>query len=174
MNRYVCRGPGLCTAITVLGVGLVLLTAAPSPAQTPEDEVVEVVQRLLDAIGDRDSASFRSLVLPEMQNLVVYTEDDSVVIVRRQAEQTIRSLGSAGPKYLERMWEPTVLVSGPIAAVWTPYDFYRDGEFSHCGVDAFHLVRTSEGWRIAAILYTVVRPQESCPASPLGPPEGPR
>ncbi len=154
--------------ILVSAIGLALQT--PARAQTPEDEVVEVVQRLLDAISDRDSASFRALVLPQLQNLVVYTEDDSVALAWRQTEESIRSLGAPGPKYLERMWEPTVLVSGPIAAVWTPYDFYRDGEFSHCGIDAFHLVKTLGGWQVAAIMYTVVRPQARCPESPLGPP----
>jgi hypothetical protein len=156
----------------VSALGLALHT--PALAQTPEDEVVDVVQRLLDAIGDRDSASFRALVLPQLQNLVVLPEDDSVRLAWRQTEESIRSLAAPGPEYLERMWEPTVLVSGPIAAVWAPYDFYRDGEFSHCGIDAFHLVRTPEGWRIAAIMYTVVRPQARCPDSPLGPPGGPR
>jgi hypothetical protein len=155
--------------ILVSALGLALQT--PARAQTPEDEVVDVVQRLLDAISDRDSASFRALVMPQLQNLVVFPEDDSVRLAWRETEGSIRSLGSPGPKYLERMWEPTVLVSGPIAAVWTPYDFYRDGEFSHCGIDAFHLVKTGEGWRVAAIMYTVVRPQERCPESPLGPPE---
>lgn len=158
------------TILMVSALGLALGT--PALAQTPEDEVVDVVQRLLDAIGDRDSASFRALVLPQLQNLVVFPEDDSVRLAWRETEESIRSLGAPGPEYLERMWEPTILVSGPIAAVWTPYDFYRDGEFSHCGVDAFHLVRTSEGWRVAAIMYTVVRPEARCPESPLGPPEG--
>jgi hypothetical protein len=155
--------------ILVSALGLALQT--PARAQTPEDEVVDVVQRLLDAISDRDSASFRALVLPQLQNLVVFPEGDSVKLAWRETEGSIRSLGSPGPKYLERMWEPTVLVSDPIAAVWTPYDFYREGEFSHCGIDAFHLVRTAEGWRVAAIMYTVVRPQARCPESPLGPPE---
>lgn len=170
MIGYARRWTRLRTLATGLAAGLALGAAAPSPAQTPEDEVVDVVQRLLDAIGDRDSASFRALVLPQLQNLVVYTEDDSVALAWRQTEESIRSLGGPGPKYLERMWEPTVLVSGPIAAVWTPYDFYRDGGFSHCGVDAFHLVKTPDGWQVAAIMYTVVRPQARCPESPLGPP----
>jgi hypothetical protein len=162
MTRY--------TRAIVFASALGLAIATPARAQTPEDEVVDVVQRLLDAIGDRDSASFRALVLPQLQNLVVFPEGDSVRLAWRETESSIISLGSPGPKYLERMWEPTVLVSGPIATVWTPYDFYRDGEFSHCGVDAFHLVKTGEGWRIAAIMYTVVRPEERCPESPLGPP----
>ena len=54
--------------------------------------------------------------------------------------------------------------------VWAPYDFHVNGAFSHCGVDVFSLVRTAEGWRIAAVAYTVER--EGCAPSPLGPPPG--
>ena len=49
-----------------------------------------------------------------------------------------------------------------------PYDFHRDGEFSHCGVDAFTLVRTESGWKISGGVYTVET--EGCAPSPLGPP----
>jgi hypothetical protein len=68
------------------------------------------------------------------------------------------------------MWDARVKIHGPIAVVWTPYDFYRGGRFSHCGVDAFTLVRVAGGWRIATGTYTVE--PAGCPASPLGRPGG--
>ena len=71
-------------------------------------------------------------------------------------------------RMLERMWDATVLVHGPLAQVWTPYDFHADGEFSHCGVDAFTLIKTSEGWRVSGVAYTVE--PTGCEPSPLGPP----
>jgi len=51
--------------------------------------------------------------------------------------------------------------------VWTPYDFWVDGKFSHCGIDIFDLVKTAEGWKISGATYTVER--TGCAASPLGP-----
>ena len=56
---------------------------------------------------------------------------------------------------------------GPIASVWTPYDFWVDGKFSHCGIDIFDLVKTAEGWKISGLTYTVER--TGCAPSPLGP-----
>jgi hypothetical protein len=41
----------------------------------------------------------------------------------------------------------------------------------HCGVDAFDLVETPEGWKIAGGVYTVE--MEGCAPSPLGAPTGP-
>jgi hypothetical protein len=67
------------------------------------------------------------------------------------------------------MWDPLVLVHGRIAVVWAPYDFHINGEFSHCGVDAFTLIKTENGWQIAGAAYTIE--PKGCAASPLGPVE---
>jgi hypothetical protein len=52
--------------------------------------------------------------------------------------------------------------------LWTPYDLYRNGSFSHCGVDAFTLVRGTRGWLVASVIYTIE--PTGCAPSPLGPP----
>jgi hypothetical protein len=72
-------------------------------------------------------------------------------------------------KALERMWDPEVRVRGAIAQLWTRYDFHGNGTFSHCGVDAFNLVKTDEGWKIAGAMWTVER--TGCAPSPLGAPK---
>ena len=56
---------------------------------------------------------------------------------------------------------------GSMAVVWAPYDFYRGGNFSHCGVDNFELVKIDGKWRISGVLFTVEK--EGCPTSPPGP-----
>ena len=66
------------------------------------------------------------------------------------------------------MWDPMVQVQDRVAMVWAPYDFHLDGEFSHCGIDVFTLLKGAEGWQVTSITYNVVR--EGCPPSPLGSP----
>ena len=58
---------------------------------------------------------------------------------------------------------------GPIASVWAPYDFYQGRNFSHCGVDAFHLVETDGEWLVQDLIYTVRQPP-ACELHPEGPP----
>ena len=67
---------------------------------------------------------------------------------------------------LERIWDPEVKIRGPIANVWTPYDFWIDGKFSHCGIDSFDLIKVDGQWKISGIMYTV---ESDCKPSPLGP-----
>ena len=45
-----------------------------------------------------------------------------------------------------------VVAIGAVAAIGT--DFWRDGKFDHCGIDSVNLLKTAEGWRIAAIVFT--------------------
>ena len=35
-----------------------------------------------------------------------------------------------------------------LATVWTPFTFYLDQKLSHCGVNSFQLVKTTNGWKI--------------------------
>ena len=74
-------------------------------------------------------------------------------------------------RFTERGYHHTVLVSGPVAMVWLPYDFYQDGKWSHCGVDVFTLLKTGGGWRIATLVWSVEQPP-ACSPHPDGPPPG--
>ena len=73
--------------------------------------------------------------------------------------------------FTERGYHPTALVSGPVAMVWLPYDFYQDGKWSHCGVDVFTLLKTDGSWRIATLAWSVDQPP-ACAPHPDGPPPG--
>ena len=57
--------------------------------------------------------------------------------------------------FVERFTKPpTVSIHGTIANVWGEYEFLREGKFAHCGVDSFNLLRTVDGWKVAAIFDT--------------------
>ncbi len=71
-------------------------------------------------------------------------------------------------EYRERYWDPTVLVRGSIAVVWTPYQFWADGKTSHCGIDVFDLLKEQGVWKIANVMWTVE--PDACPVTP---PQGP-
>ena len=51
----------------------------------------------------------------------------------------------------ERIYDVKIQVDGPLATAWTPYKFYFGENFSHCGVNAFTLIKTDDGWKISGI-----------------------
>lgn len=61
----------------------------------------------------------------------------------------------------ERIVFETIKIDGPLAAVWTPYKFYYNGVFSHCGVDSWQLVRINGTWKIQYLIDT--RRKDGCP-----------
>ena len=60
----------------------------------------------------------------------------------------------------ERIRFDMIKVDGPLASVWTPYQFFYKGQFSHCGVNSFQLVRLNNAWKIQYIIDT--RRRENC------------
>ncbi len=144
-----------------------LAAAASVSAQGNEkDAVLAAVQQFFDAMTARDVAASERVLIPEGRFASFRTADGKQVMRLRSNQDYINSLPSGKEKLRERMWKPEVKIRGPIANVWTPYDFWIDGKFSHCGIDSFDLVKVDGQWKIAGGTYTV---ETSCKPSPLGP-----
>jgi len=139
----------------------------PDPA-ADEQAVLDVLTAFFDAMAAGDAEGWEETVLEEV-TFVGTTQTTDGVAINRIAREEFLALLEGPTGFLERMWDPIVRVHGTIAMVWTPYDFHREGDFSHCGIDAFSLVKTNEGWKIASIVWTVE--PVGCGPSPLGPPE---
>ena len=60
----------------------------------------------------------------------------------------------------ERIAFDGIKIDGPMATAWTPYNFYFNGKFSHCGVNNFVLVKQDNGWKIQYIIDT--RRRQGC------------
>jgi hypothetical protein len=160
-------------AALVAAFGLAACTAvvkAPQTDATPDPEeaaVIAVVQQFFDAMAAKDVDAFRATMMPDA--LVYAAPVPAGQLGGRNAAADIEWLATTTDWLLERMWDPDVRVHGRIAMLWTPYDFWHNGEFSHCGIDIFTLVKTEAGeWKISSAVYTVER--EGCAPSPLGPP----
>ncbi len=119
-------------------------------------------------MATRDADKAESVLMPGGSYVSVRRKDGQIVLGGGPHKAFLEQLRTGKGTLLERIWQPRVSVHGDIANVWTPYDFYRDGKFSHCGIDSFNLVRTPEGWKIAGFIYTLEF--SGCEPSPLGPP----
>ena len=145
---------------TVL-VGLLAFLTIPRQTSAQDDaaEVITTVQRFFDSMAAKDTAEARQVLMLDATYFSVRDGPDGTRVRRSTNRAYVEGLSTQTDDWQERMWDPQVMVHGGIAVVWTPYDFHRNGQFSHCGVDAFSLVKTDEGWKIAGIVYTV---EEEC------------
>ncbi|ANO50302.1 nuclear transport factor 2 family protein [Woeseia oceani] len=146
-----------------LCAGLQAAHAAPADAA-----VLETLERFFDALEMREASTVRDLLLANGEIIASRETADGPQLVRTTHADYVASLAKGSSQLLERIWDPVVQVRGTVASVWAPYDFYVDGEFHHCGVNSFNLVKTDGNWKIAAVVYSVA--STDCPPSPLGTP----
>ena len=145
-------------------------TSAPTqPADRDRAQVIAAVQSFFDSMEKADAELARTILMPDARFFSAAERDGKTTVRPSTGDAFVASFSNPNrPKALERMWNPEVRLQGAIAQLWTRYDFHSNGTFSHCGVDAFSLVRTDEGWKIASAMWTVER--TDCAPSPLGPP----
>jgi hypothetical protein len=154
----------LCIAV----LAAVMAPGAGAAQNGPSDraQIVAAVQKLFDAMASRDLEMAKQVMVPEGRLFSVSEADGAATVRSRSNQEFVDGLARGTQKLLERMWEPDVRVHGPIATLWANYDFHIDGKFSHCGIDAFELVKTPDGWKISGGVYTTER--TGCAPSPLG------
>ena len=166
---------------------LLLLALAPSCAVTPatadyspspDDRaaVLRLVNEAFAAIAAGSQADWEAILTEEGSFAWVAGEQGNRSIGHLSYAEHLERQQTPSQRYHERIWDPGILVDGDLAVVWAPYDFHIDGSFSHAGVDAINLVRRDDGWRIAAIVWSVETvqradaPQIEFAAAPSGAP----
>jgi hypothetical protein len=154
----------IARVFATLSVALVPSTVS---AQAQRDSVVAIVNEFFRAMTAHDSTALRRVGFGDGVMYAARVGGDSVAVSRGTFEAFTQRIATMRDTYVERMWDPTVLVRGPMAVVWAPYDIHRNREFMHCGVDSFTLFRSATGWKIATVAYTAE--PTGCAPSPLGP-----
>ena len=139
---------------------LILLTAAllivTAKAQTAEDSVKAAVNKMFEGMKNSDAATLKTCFGDSVVFQTIARDKEGNTVVRNEGLNDFIESISKLPKDAadERISFETIKIDGPLATVWAPYNFYYNGQFSHCGIDAFQLVRFSNGWKIQYIIDT--------------------
>jgi hypothetical protein len=141
-----------------------LLLATPALAQSPAQVAPVVADSLgamkaadavMIAIGNKDEATLKALILPQAMLLSQrYAADGSVKTSIRTRDEWMAGLMGLKGKPTERMTDPRLLIQHDLAHVWAPYTFDIDGKRSHCGIDSLGLARIDGQWRITSMTWT--------------------
>jgi len=138
-----------------------LLLFLNSSGQTAEDSVRATINQLFIAMKEGDSAKLRD-AFADSAILQTIGSRAGKTIIRNESVQQFASSIKTLPKDAadERITFETIRIDGPLALVWTPYQFYFQEKFSHCGVNSFHVVRMDGKWKIQYLIDT--RRKENC------------
>lgn len=146
-------------------LSLLLLPAGAGTLAAQNDTLAirQVIDQIFDGMRKTDSTLVRSALGSGCFLKTVVRNKEGVVVLQEEAiDNFVKSVGTPRPGTTldERLLSYTILIDGDMATAWTPYEFYVNDRFNHCGVDAFTLMRTAEGWRIIGIVDT--RRKEGC------------
>ena len=146
---------------------LILLTATifistNTKAQSAEDSVKAVVNQLFAAMKGANAAMLKETFADSAVLQTIRRKQDGTFFVQdEKVSDFVEQIGKAKKDSLdERITFETVKIDGPLAIAWTPYKFYYAGNFSHCGVNSFQLVRINGRWKIQFLIDT--RRRQGC------------
>ena len=140
----------ILTALTVL------LVTGNLSAQSAEDSVKTVVNNLFVAMKNGDASLFKTVFSDSAILQTISRSKEGKTLVRTESVDEFASFVSQLKKDSadERIRFETIKIDGPLAIVWTPYNFYYNGKFSHCGVNSFQLIRFDDEWKIQYLVDT--------------------
>lgn len=125
-------------------------------AQTAEDSVKVVVNDLFTAMKNADAVLLKSVFADSAILQTITRNKEGKTEVKTDEVSGFIDFVSKQVKDAadERISFDVIRIDGPLAIVWTPYKFYFNGKFSHCGVNSFQLVRFNGNWKIQYLIDT--------------------
>lgn len=138
------------------------LFATATNAQSAEDSVKTVINTMFTAMRTGDGPLFQTTFSDSAILQTITRNKEGKTVVRNEDLNDFATMVSTLKKDSadERIRFETVKIDGALAIAWTPYQFYYNGRFSHCGVNSFQLVRFNGIWKIQYLIDT--RRREGC------------
>ncbi|WP_035562430.1 nuclear transport factor 2 family protein [Hymenobacter sp. IS2118] len=148
--------PILFFQLLCAGFGAQAQTTAPETA-----DVKKTITAFFDGMRQGDSTAVRRTLAPGAVFHTIVAKAGVTEVKPESLLDFLKAVGTPHPKvWDERISFASVLIDANLASVWTPYEFYLGGTFSHCGYNSFQLVKLADGWKIAHVIDT--RRKEKC------------
>lgn len=133
-----------------------LVAAVPGTARAQASDraaILATVQHVFDAMRTRDTTLLHQAFDSTARLVGVSNRGGSLSVSLTSASQFGAAItrAAAGDVWNERIYEPEVRVDGDVAQVWAYYTFHRNKVFTHCGVDAFMLLKVGDAWKITQL-----------------------
>ncbi|PTM09497.1 MAG: 3-methyl-2-oxobutanoate hydroxymethyltransferase [Bacteroidetes bacterium] len=148
-------------AVTII---IILLFTNITMAQNSEElEVKNTIIKFFDAFHKQDSIAIMAVVSEDIVLQSIGKNKEGVTQFKKEKfNDFLKSIVSIpkDQKFEEKILDFKIRVDGPMANAWTPYEFWFNDKFSHCGVNSFQLIKLEGTWKIIYLIDT--RRREGC------------
>ncbi len=136
-------------------VAFIFYTTINAQNNPEEKAIKKVIKTFFKGLHKGDSTILKSTLHKNVKIQTTYTNKKGEKQLKTQTRyKLLESVAKKKPedKYLEKLLSQIINVDGNLASVWTPYEFYLNGSFSHCGANSFQLFNNNGSWEIIYIV----------------------
>ncbi|MET6990405.1 nuclear transport factor 2 family protein [Sediminicola arcticus] len=126
-------------------------------AQSLEEIAVkQTIETFFKGFHEQDSLVLKSVVSDQVIIQTIATKQDSTFVRSENYSDFLKHIVSipATTMFNEKLLSFNIQIDGAMANAWTPYEFWLNDAFSHCGVNSFQLLKTSNTWKIIYLIDT--------------------
>jgi hypothetical protein len=156
--------------MTLLVAAPLLITlqarASEPEAGTDRMQIQQLTEQFKGAILAKDGAALRGMFLPGGSWLQGLDKASMAKLLAKHPEakqfmpgnyEQFAKFVSEAPKPIEETFRNLrIETDGTVGTVYFDYQFLADGKVQNHGVETWQLVHTKDGWKISAMLYSVI------------------
>ncbi len=128
-----------------------------------EKAIKNTIATFFEGLHNGDSVLVSSTLHPDIKIQTTFINKESKnVLATESRNNLLTNIANKNPEhvYLEKIISWNIHIDENLASVWTPYEFYLNGKFSHCGANSFQLFNNNGNWQI---IYLVdIRRKNNC------------
>ncbi|GHC58014.1 nuclear transport factor 2 family protein [Ulvibacter litoralis] len=128
-----------------------------------EAEAKQIIATFFEGFHKGNTLQMSTLLTSHAMLETAFTNKEGVATITTKSASSLVTAIAKRPtdqQWEERILGYTIAIDGNLAHVWTPYEFWVNGTFSHCGANSFTIVKTNAGWKIHHIIDS--RRQAGC------------
>jgi hypothetical protein len=136
---------------------VMLITGNIIAQNSAEDNVKKTIETFFDGFHKGDTIIMKSVMMDKFTTQTAYkNKEGRDVLVTEESSTLINAIANRpkDQKWDERLLDFSIQVDGNMANAWTPYEFWFNDDFSHCGVNSFQLFHDNGQWKIIYLIDT--------------------
>ena len=149
--------------LTLFLIGNILIVS--SQEKSNKALIKQTIDTFFEGLHKGDSTIIASTLHKTVKIQTTATNKEGKKLLKTETRaELLKAIASKKTEdtYLEKLLSYDIKIDGNLASVWTPYEFYYNGNFSHCGANSFQLFDNNGKWEI---IYLVdMRRRSSCKA----------
>ena len=136
---------------------ILLFSAAIFGQESEKDEVKNVIETFFKGFHAQDSILMKSVLAEDVVLQTTGRNPQGKTLFRTEKiEKLVSSITSIPDSvaFEEKLTSWSIQVDRTMANAWVGYEFWLNGQFSHCGINSFQLIDFDGEWKIIYLIDT--------------------